>query len=40
METAGEFETRYSFPGVVDAMNGTHIRIPRPISDGDQYFFR
>ena len=40
VNTAESFENRYGFPGVVGAIDGTHIRIPRPVVDGDQYFNR
>ena len=33
-------ETANQFPGVVGAIDGTHIRIPRPVHDGDQFFNR
>ncbi|XP_025153275.1 putative nuclease HARBI1 [Harpegnathos saltator] len=40
METAAFYEREKGFPGVIGAIDGSHIRIDRPLQDSDSYVNR
>lgn len=37
-QLANSFESKWAFPGVIGALDGCHIPIKKPVTDGEDYF--